>query len=62
MDWGIVVSTLVALALFLAAIITLVLMMIGLFVWRLNKHTRKQGNASFKFPNCPLTKSTQAAQ
>jgi chromate transport protein ChrA len=60
MDWGIVASVLVALTLFVAAIVTLVLMMAGLFVWRIKRHVRKQGDAAFKFPCCPIMKTTQS--
>ncbi|MDD5397519.1 MAG: hypothetical protein PHU70_00430 [Dehalococcoidia bacterium] len=59
MDWGIVVSVLVAMAIFLAATIVLVLMMVGLFAWRIKKHMRKQGSMAFKLPDCCLMKSTQ---
>ena len=59
MDWGIVASVLVALTLFLAAILILILMMAGLFVWRIKRHARKQGDAIFKFPCCPIMKSAQ---
>jgi hypothetical protein len=62
MDWGIVASVLVALALFAAAMVILVLMMIGLFAWRMKKHAGSQGGKGLKFPGCPLTKSAQSAQ
>jgi hypothetical protein len=61
MDWGIVASVLVALALFAAAVGILVLMMIGLFVWRMKTKMRKPGNTSFHFPDCCM-KSAQNAQ
>ena len=60
MDWGIVASVLVALTLFVAAIAILALMMAGLFMWRIKKHARKQGNSTFKFPCCPIMKTTQS--
>ena len=43
MDWGIVGSVMVAMALFAVAVGILVLMMIGLFVWRMKKHAGSQG-------------------
>ncbi len=52
MDWGIVASVLVALALFMAAIGILVLLGIGLFVSCVKSRMRKQGNATSKFPDC----------
>jgi len=59
MDWGIVVSVMVAMALFTVAAGILILMVIGLFVWRIKKHAGSQGGGAFKFPGCPLTKSAQ---
>ncbi len=59
MDWGIVASVLVALALFTATVAVLASIMIGLFVGRLKKRAGSQGGEGFKFPGCPLTKSTQ---
>jgi uncharacterized membrane protein len=61
MDWGIVLSVLVALTLFVAGAITLTLTIIGLFVWRMKRHARKHGNAPFKFPGCPMMKSAHSA-
>jgi hypothetical protein len=58
MDWGIVISVMVALVLFTVAAGILVLTMIGLFVWRM-KRAASHGGPGFKFPGCPLTKSTQ---
>jgi hypothetical protein len=57
MDWGIVASVMVALALFVAAIVIIVLMGIGLVVWLVKKRASSQGGG-FKFPGCPLMKST----
>lgn len=59
MDWGIVVSVLVAMTIFVVAAGILVLMMIGLFVLRMKKRAGGQGNGGFKFPGCPFMKSTQ---
>ena len=59
MDWGIVVSVIVAMALFAVAAGILILTMIGLFVWRMKRHAGRQGGGGFKFPGCPLMKSTQ---
>jgi hypothetical protein len=59
MDWGIVVSVLVAMVLFTAAVGILVMTVVGLFVWRMKKHAGSHGIGGFKFPGCPLTKSTQ---
>ena len=61
MDWGIVASVMVAMALFVAGAITLAFMIIGFFLWRMKKHARKQGNAPFKLPGCPLMKSAHSA-
>jgi hypothetical protein len=57
MDWGIVASVLVALALFVAAVGILVLTMIGLFVWLMKKKASSKGGKGFKFPGCPMMKS-----
>jgi hypothetical protein len=62
MDWGIVVSVMVAMALFTVTAGILILMVIGLFVWRMRKHAGSQGGGGFKFPGCPLTKSAQNTQ
>ena len=62
MDWGIVVSVMVAMAFFTVAVGILILTMIGLFMWRMKRHADSQGSGGFKFPGCPLTKSTQNAQ
>jgi len=62
MDWGIVVSVMLAMALFTVAVGILVLMVIGLFVWRMKKHAGSQGGRGFKFPGCPLMKSAQNTQ
>ena len=62
MDWGIVASVLVALALFAAAIVILASMMIGLFIWRIKKHAGSQDGKGFKFPACPMMKPAQNAQ
>jgi hypothetical protein len=59
MDWGIVVSVMVAMALFTVTAGILILMVIGLFVWRIKKHAGSQGDRGFKFPGCPLMKSGQ---
>ena len=59
MDWGIVVSVMVAMALFTVAAGVLILMVIGLFIWRMKKHAGSQVGSGFKFPGCPLTKSAQ---
>jgi hypothetical protein len=61
MDWGIVVSVLVALTLFVAGAGILVLTSVGLLIWRI-KRKAHSGDAPFKFPGCPLTKSAQNAQ
>jgi hypothetical protein len=58
MDWGIVASVLVALALFAAGVIILASMMIGLFMWRMKTKMRKPGNAPFHFPDCCHMKPT----
>ena len=58
MDWGIVASVLVALALFTAAVVVLASIMIGLFVWRMKSHMHKKGNAAFHFPDCCQMKPT----
>jgi len=62
MDWGIVVSVMVAMALFTVAAGILMLTVIGLFVWRMKRHAGSQGGKGFKFPGCPLTKSAQNTQ
>jgi hypothetical protein len=62
MDWGIVGSVMVAMALFAAAVVILVLMMIGILVWRIKKHAGIQGSRGFKFPGCPLMKSAENTQ
>jgi len=62
MDWGIVGSVMVAMALFTAAAGILILTMIGLFVWRMKRHAGSQGGRGFKFPGCPLMKSAQNTQ
>ena len=59
MDWGIVASVMVAMLLFAVAAGILIFTMIGLFVWRMKKHAGSQGGKGFKFPGCPLMKSTQ---
>jgi hypothetical protein len=59
MDWGIVISVMVAMALFAVAAGILLLTMIGLFMWRMKKHAGNQAGGGFKFPGCPLMKSTQ---
>jgi len=59
MDWGIVVSVMVAMALFAVAVVLLASVVIGLFVWRMKQRASSQGGGGFKFPVCPLTKSTQ---
>ena len=59
MDWGIVVSVMVAMALFTVAAGILILMVIGLFVLRIKKHAGSKGGQGFKFPGCPLMKSAQ---
>ena len=58
MDWGIVVSVMVAMALFAVTTGILIFTMIGLFVWLLKKRAGK-GGQGFKFPGCPLMKSAQ---
>jgi hypothetical protein len=62
MDWGIVGSVMVAMALFTVAAGILILTVIGLFVWRMKKHAGRQGGGGFKFAGCPLTKSAQNTQ
>jgi hypothetical protein len=62
MDWGIVVSVLVAMALFTVATGILILTTIGLFVWRMKRHAGSKGGSGFKFPVCPLMKSAQNTQ
>jgi hypothetical protein len=62
MDWGIVVSVMVAMALFAVAIVILASVVIGLFVWSMKKHAGSKGGSGFKFPGCPLMKSTQNTQ
>jgi len=62
MDWGIVGSVMVAMALFTVAAGILIITMIGLFVWRMKKHAGSQGGGGFKFAGCPLTKSGQNTQ
>jgi hypothetical protein len=59
MDWGIVVSVMVAMMLLAVAAGIVILAVIGLFVWRMKKHAGNQGLGGFKFPDCPLTKSAQ---
>ena len=59
MDWGIVVSVMVAMALFTVGAGILILTVIGLFVWRIKKQAGSKGGQGFKFAGCPLTKSTQ---
>ena len=59
MDWGIVVSIMVAMALFTVTAGILMLTVIGLFVWRMKKQAGSKGGNGFKFPGCPLTKSAQ---
>jgi hypothetical protein len=61
MDWGIVGSVMVAMALFAVAVVLLASVVIGLFVRRMKKFAGSQGSGSFKFPGCPLMKSTQNA-
>ena len=58
MDWGIVASVLVALALFAAAVAVLASIMIGLFVWRVKSRMQKKGDAAFHFPACCQVKPT----
>ena len=58
MDWGIVVSVLVALALFFAAAILLAGIMISLMVWRFKSRVRVGGNKGFEFPCCSQMKSS----
>ena len=62
MDWGIVGSVMVAIALFAVAVVLLASVVIGLFVWRIIKHAGIQGSGGFKFPGCPLMKSAQNTQ
>jgi hypothetical protein len=62
MDWGIVLSVMVAMALFAVAFVLLASVVIGLFVWRMKKHAGSQGGGGFKFAGCPLTKSAQNTQ
>jgi hypothetical protein len=62
MDWGIVASVMVAIALFTVATGTLILTMIGLFVWRMKRQAGSKGGSGFQFPVCPLTKSAQNTQ
>jgi len=59
MDWGIVGSVMVAIALFAVAVVLLASVVIGLFVWRMKKRAGSQGGRGFKFPGCPLMKSAQ---
>ena len=59
MDWGIVVSVMVAMALFTVAAGILIFTMIGLFMWRMKRRAGSQSGGGFKFPGCPLTKSAQ---
>lgn len=62
MDWGIVGSVMVAMALFTVAFVILASMVIGLFVWRMKKHAGNKGSGGFKFTGCPLTKPAQNTQ
>jgi hypothetical protein len=59
MDWGIVGSVMVAMALFAVAVVLLASVVIGLLVWRMKKHAGNKDSGGFKFTGCPLTKSTQ---
>jgi hypothetical protein len=59
MDWGIVGSVMVAMALFTMATGILIFTMIGLFVWLMKRRAGNQGGRGFKFQGCPLTKSAQ---
>ena len=59
MDWGIVGSVMVAMALFAVAVVLLASVVIGLFVWRMKKQAGSKGGSGFKFSGCPLTKSGQ---
>jgi hypothetical protein len=59
MDWGIVVSVMVAMALFTVAAGILILSIIGLFVWRIKRQAGSKSGSGFKFPGCPLMKSAQ---
>ena len=62
MDWGIVVSVMVAMALFTVAVGIMIFTMIGLFVWRMKRNAGSKGGGGFKFPGCPLMKSAQNTQ
>jgi hypothetical protein len=62
MDWGIVGSVMIAMALFVVAFVILASVVIGLFVWSTKKRAGSQGGRGFKVPDCPLTKSAQNAQ
>jgi len=59
MDWGIIGSVMVAMALFAVAVGLLASIAIGLFVRSMKKRAGSQGGEGFKFPGCPLTKPTQ---
>jgi hypothetical protein len=59
MDWGIVGSVMVAMALFTVAVVILASAVIGLVVWRMKKHAGNKDGGGFKFPGCPWTKATQ---
>jgi hypothetical protein len=62
MDWGIVLSVLVAMALFAAAAAVLATMVIGLFIWRIKSRVHKHDGPAAEFPCCAQIKSTLAAQ
>ncbi len=63
MDWGIVVSVMVAMALFTVTVGILILMVTGLFVWRMKRHARSAGGTAFKLPDCcEMIKSARSAQ
>jgi hypothetical protein len=62
MDWVIVGSVMVAMALFAVAVVILASVVIGLFVRSMKKRAGDQGGGGFKVPDCPLTKSAQNTQ
>ncbi len=62
MDWGIVTSVLVALALFFAAASLLAGVMISLMVWRIKSRVWAGGKKGFEFPFCAQMKSSLQSQ
>lgn len=61
MDWGIVASVLVALALFVVAIITIVALMFGLIAGSMRRQMKAGGMPKCPIPGCPMAKAMEDA-